>query len=250
MQLWLNSCVRIDRLSGSHIENARLRGMSKMKHRFIVGLLLGAAAGLIAGGVASATPLLPMQLSVSPPANDPSVNVPFPTAGDAYCSATNGCGTIPSGGQTAFQWTTGDYVLSAVFPLPTASVTDLSADWSFQDFLGSGNTETWYAYVNGVAVAAAVLPDDNFMGDILTVTGTVNFSDIAPVAGGYQVELILQNTVPLGGGSVAWLDGGTTGLSFVPEPSSGLLLLGFAVLGFAGMRLPHKFRLHPGRFSA
>ncbi len=38
----------------------------------------------------------------------------------------------------------------------------------------------------------------------LTVTGTVNFAGIAPVAGGYQVELVLQNTVPFGGGSVAW----------------------------------------------
>jgi hypothetical protein len=221
-----------------------------MKHLFIVGILLSAAASLIAGGVASAAPLIPMQLNVNSPANDLSVNVPFPTAGDAYCSATNGCGTIPSGGQTGSQWTTGDYVLSAVFPLPTSSVTDLTADWSFQDFLGGGNTETWFVYVNSVAVAEAILPDDNFMGDILTVTGTVNFADIGPVGGGYQVELILQNTVPSGGGSVAWLDGGITGLSFVPEPSSGLLLLSFAVLGFAGMRLPHKFRLHPGRFSA
>ncbi len=67
-----------------------------------------------------------------------------------------------------------------------------------------------------------------------TVTGTVNFADIAPVAGGYQVELVLQNTVPFGGGSVAWLDGGITGLSYTPEPGS-MVLFGSGVIGLAGL---------------
>ena len=147
-----------------------------------------------------------------------NVNEPFPTAGDAYCSATNGCGNIPVGGQTAFQWTAGDYVISSIFTLPTTSVTDLTANWNFQDYLGGGNTETWYVYVNGVAVAQAILPDDSYNGDILNVSGTVTFAGIAPAAGGYQVELILQNTVPFGSGSVAWLDGGITGLSYTSRP--------------------------------
>ncbi len=129
-----------------------------------------------------------------------------------------GCGTIPVGGQTAFQWTAGDYVISSIFTLPTTSVTDLTANWNFQDYLGGGNTETWYVYVNGVAVAQAILPDDSYNGDILNVSGTVTFAGIAPAAGGYQVELILQNTVPFGGGSVAWLDGGITGLSYTLDP--------------------------------
>ena len=161
--------------------------------------------------------------------------VPFPTAGDAYCSATNGCGTIPAGCSTGFQWTTGDYVDSAIFVLPTNSVTDLTADWTYQDFLGGGNTETWNVYVNGVNVASTILPDCGHCGTDLTVTGTVSFSDIAPVSGGYQVSLVLQNTVPFAGGSVAWLDGGTTTLSYtsVPEPGS-ILLLGTMLVGVAG----------------
>jgi len=64
------------------------------------------------------------------------------------------------------------------------------------------------------------------------VTGTVFFAGIPPLGGGYQVELILQNTIPPGGGSVAWQDGGITGLSgtaaAVPEPGS-LVLVGTAI---------------------
>jgi PEP-CTERM motif len=207
-----------------------------MKNKSLRSVALVATLCLLAVGLASASSLQSLSSTASR-FGVVNVNEPFPTAGDLYCSATNGCGTIPGGGQTDFMWTTGDFVISSVFVLPTTAVTDLTANWSFQDYLGGGNTETWAVFVNNIAVATAILPDDNFNGDIGTVTGTVNFAGIAPVAGGYQVSIVLQNTVPGGGGSVAWLDGGVTGLSYspaVPEPGT-LMLFGSGAIGLAGL---------------
>ena len=204
-----------------------------MKNLSLRRVALVAALCFLTAGMASANSLPTLSTSSSLAAPIVS-NVPFPTAGDAYCGS-NTCGTIPAGGQTDFNWTAGNYVISSIFVLTPYPVTALTANWKFQDFLGNGNTETWYAYINGVAVAQALLPDDSYNGDILTVTGTVTFAGIAPVAGGYQVELVLQNTVPFGGGSAAWLDGGTTGLSYVtPEPGS-MVLFGSGVIGLAGL---------------
>lgn len=176
--------------------------------------------------------------SVHTEGNDPTTNVPFPSAGDAYCSFTNGCGTIPGGGQTAYQWTAGDFVQSPIFTnIPTNSVTDLTASWIFQDLLGNGADELWFVYLNNVLVASADLTDCNFCGTYFTVTGTVNFGGVAPLNGGYQLTLVLQNTVAGGDGSVAWADGGITGLSYgstTPEPGT-LLLFGSGLAGLAGL---------------
>jgi hypothetical protein len=161
-----------------------------------------------------------------------SYTVPFPAAGDAYYSSTYGGGTIPSGGQTDFLFDAGDYVLSPVFNLGSAAIVGLSATFQYQDFLGNGNTETWFLYLNGVQVGSAILPDDGYNGDILTLKLSSMFAPITPVAGGYQLELVEQNTVPFGGGSVAWLDGGTAQL--VPEPGS-MALIGTSLVALGGL---------------
>jgi len=212
-----------------------------MKNQTLRSVALLVTLGFLAVGMASASSISFAKLSGKMPLTTntvTTVTVPFPTAGDAYCSFTNGCGTIPVGGGTDFQWTAGDFVTSSIFVLATTSVTDLDANWFVQDFLGAGNTETWFVLVNGTTVASVTVPDDSFNGDIINVTGTVTFAGIAPVSGGYQVELVLQNTVPNGGGSVSWLDGGLTGLSYntstVPEPGS-MMLFGSGVVGLAGL---------------
>ncbi len=212
-----------------------------MKKQSMRSVALLVALCFLAVGMASASNLSISKLTtVMPPIPTTPVTAtfPFPTAGDAYCSFTNGCGTIPSGGQTDYMWTAGDYVVSSIFVLPTTSVTGLTVNWSFEDFLGGGNTETWFVLLNGIAVAQVVLPDDNYNGDIGGVAGSVSFAGIAPVSGGYQVSLVLQNTVPFGGGSAAWLDGGNTGLTYntstVPEPGS-IMLFGSGVIGLAGL---------------
>ena len=136
---------------------------------------------------------------------------------------------------------------SAIFSLPTPSVDDLTANWSVVDGLGDGNSETWYVFLSGVPVASVVLPDTGFGNITLTVMGTVNFSGVEAMNGGYQIELVLQNTVPAGGGSVAWLDGGITGLSYtaVPEPSIwSMFMVGFAGLGFARYRRRPAISIH------
>jgi hypothetical protein len=165
-----------------------------------------------------------------------SVTVPFPAAGDPYTSATNGNGTIPAGGRTGYQWTTGDSVTSPIFSEPLTSVTGLTENWTYNSVLDV--SETWNIYVNSIQVGSEVLNGCGYCGSDITLTNTFSFAGIAPVSGGYQIELILQNTVPQFGGSVAWYDGGTTTLSdgnATPEPGT-MALLGIGLIGAGFIR--------------
>src|ERR1035437_6906922 len=93
-----------------------------MKNQSLRCAVLVTALCLLVVGMASASSL--PKLSTSSSLAAPIVsNVPFPTAGDAYCGS-NICGTIPAGGQTDFMWTAGNYVISSIFHIPAASVTD------------------------------------------------------------------------------------------------------------------------------
>jgi hypothetical protein len=193
-----------------------------MKRFFVVSLALGFAVLLSSATVAYAG----------------DVNEPFPAAGDAYCSATNGCGTLPAGGMTAYMWTAGDYVQSPIFNTGQLSVDSLRYDFFVNDVLGGGNNETVGYFINGTEIGTITVPDCNFCGQNMEFSGTFNFAAIGPQGGGYQLEMILQNTIPSGGGSIAFDDGGTailgSGGGTTPEPGS-IVLFATGLAGIAGM---------------
>lgn len=163
-----------------------------------------------------------------------NVEVPFPTAGDYYCSATNGCGYIPSGGQTAYMWTAGDYVVSSNFTSTgLSSVTGLMWDFTIQNYLGEN--ETLDVLVNNTVVGDIVIEQCGECGSYQVITGSLSFGGIGPSNGGYTLEMELTNTLPGGEGSLAFTDGGSFTLvggsgSSTPEPSS-ILLFGSGAAG-------------------
>jgi hypothetical protein len=167
-----------------------------------------------------------------------AADVPFPTAGNFYYSVYTGPGTIPSGGSTTYMWTTGDYVLSSNFTgTGITSATGLS--WNFQvtDILGGGNSETVDILLNNNVVGAYNVYSCDYCVANDTITGSSILAAIGPASGGYTLEMVLTNTIPGGGGSILFLDGGSFnisgGTSATPEPGT-MLMFGTGVLGLLG----------------
>jgi hypothetical protein len=166
-----------------------------------------------------------------------SVNIGFPSSGTSFHSATNGDGTIPAGGQSEYMWTSGDYVSQTFSGVGLNSVGSLEINFTYQNFLGHWNTENVNILVNGISVSNFIAPDDVYHGDYVAIHQTANFPSIVG-NGTYALSMVLQDTIPLRGGSIAFLDGGQctlTDANAVPEPAT-RLLFSASLLGLVGLR--------------
>jgi len=165
-----------------------------------------------------------------------SVTVPFPENASIYFSATNGSGTIGgNGGVSAYMWTTGDHIVDFFAATGLASATSISATFDINNVLGGGNNQFADVLVNGVDVGTFEALDSGYSGAVQTLTFNATFAAIA--GPDYGLEFVLDNTIPNGGGSIAFYGDGSTTLSggaTVPEPAGwALMLVGFAGLGAA-----------------
>jgi len=158
------------------------------------------------------------------------LNYTFPSLGAFYFSATTGSGFVSNYGQLPSMWTAGDFVTQTYFGGP--AVAD-SASFFFylKDYL-DGYTETVNIFINGVGIDSFTVPDVGGVPTLLVGSGLIPFS---PINGGgtYNYSFVLQDTIPGGGGSVAFYA--------TPEPGS-IALFGSGILGIAGI-VRRRFRM-------
>jgi len=162
----------------------------------------------------------------------------FPTFEDPYFSATDGSGTIPAGGQTAYMWTTGDYVATLDAEVSGSYLaTSFTDTFMIQNGLGDGNNLTVEGVLNGVDIGSFTADDSDYSGDDQNINFNVSFAPIL-ISGPFTFEYVLENTIPPGGGAIAFLDGGEATIfgtsTSVPEPSPlSLVLAGLAAIAGA-----------------
>jgi len=161
----------------------------------------------------------------------------FPSDMTSFSSATNGTGTIPASGQSAYMWTAGDYITQTITGTGLSAVSGFSNAFSYWTNLDADLTVA--VLVNGTQVGSFTLnPCSNC--DVAD-DESLSFS-FAPISasGDYTISYVLQNTIAPGLGSIAFLDGGTgtlTGEGAVPEPATwALMLAGFGCVGFVMRR--------------
>ena len=167
----------------------------------------------------------------------------FPTKGDQYSSATNGSGTIPAGGQSAFMWTAGDFVETAnASVIGSYAATSFTDTFTIQNDLGTGDNLTVDALLNGIDIGSWTANGCAFCGTDQVINFNTNFAPVS-VSGPFTVEYVLANTIPAGGGSIAFLDGGNAALfgtaTSVPEPVT-LSIFGIGLAGAAATRRRKK----------
>lgn len=176
---------------------------------------------------------LAASLSLSAGAHASVFPIAFPSSSTSYFSATNGSGTIPSGGESAFMWTTGDNISQTFTGTGLATVGEFSDDFQIQNFLFEN--ETVDVSINGTNIGSFEVLADGGSGAFQTVDFSSYFA-LIPGAGDYTVAMTLTNTIDLGSGSIAFLDGGVGAFnSAAPEPETWALML--AGIGGVGATL-------------
>jgi hypothetical protein len=160
--------------------------------------------------------------------------VAFPAAGDPYVSLAGGSGVLGSGGETGFMYNAGDYVEGSFTPT-IPSVDDVTISVPIENYLGDGSSEQVELTINGVDVGSFTATDDGYGGDTQVLGFSTSFAPI-PLGPTDVLQLVLQDTVPPGGGSIAFYDGGSAILvgGAVPEPAAwSLLIIGLGGVGWS-----------------
>jgi hypothetical protein len=168
-------------------------------------LLLAASASTLAFFAAS-------------PARAGSFSAAFPAAGASYLSQTEGSGTLPAGGSsTNGTRTAGDYIQQSFSGTGLASVSAFSDTFSIVNSLG-GNEKLAFL-INGTSVGSLTVLSG---GGGANQTYTFNSGSFKPIIGGglYTLAIQLQTTLPFGGGSIQFLDGGAGVLTGVALPAT------------------------------